>query len=171
MTKWGFSMQWPDMVSPLVTRFLGDIWPNVSMTRSLSTCQPNSKPDLWVEGYMWCLLFLYTFETLETDISLHIAIFLHIFVWECLAEIVGKVTWYGKWAPLPGKAFHWNALKHIFEVHFILYPPNFFQHSQCFRDWDPSKIYISLSFLSKCDTFRWLYLSSYWSFCDIFFAW
>ena len=40
---------------------------------------------------------------------------------------MGEVTWHDRCAPPPGKAFHCNAPKHIFEEHFILYPsPNFF---------------------------------------------
>ena len=68
----------------------GDIWPNGSMTRSLTKCQPDPKPDLWVEGYMWCLLFLYTFETLEAEISLHIVTFLHIY---CLGMLGIDCGW------------------------------------------------------------------------------
>ena len=52
----------------------------------------------------------------------------------------------------------------------FLSPSQFFSHSQCFWDWDPSEIYISLSLLSICETFTRLYLCSYWCFCYIFLS-
>ena len=79
----------------------GDIWPHVSMARSLTTCQPNPKPDPWVEGYMWCPLYLYTFTTLEADICLHIVIFLHNF-WSGNAWPTLWVKWHGmEMSPTP----------------------------------------------------------------------
>ena len=57
----------------------GYIRPNVSMTRNLTKCQPGPKPDLLVEGYMWCLF--YTHLKRWRLISLFILLF---FTYFCL---------------------------------------------------------------------------------------
>ena len=126
MTKWGFSLQWPDMVSHLATRYL--------------------------EG-LFILLFIYIFCGQSGNAWLRL--------W---------VKWHGMADDLHPQWRHFNEMFiTYFWSAFHLYPPSiFFQHSQCLRDWDPSEIYISLSFLSKCDIFRWLYLSSYWFFVAYF---
>ena len=149
----------------------------------LTKCQHDQKPDqmsTWPKAWSigiggTCdVYYFYTHLKLWRLISLFILLFfLHIFLfgnaWNRL-----WVKWHGMAdEPHPrGKEFHWNAPKHIFEVHFILNspPPNFFQHSHCFRDWDPSEIYISISFLYKCETFRGIYFSSYWYFFTYFLS-
>ena len=137
----------------------GYIWPNVSMTRNLTKSQPDPKPDLWEDGYMWCLLFLYTFESLEADIALHIVIFYIFFCLGMLGIDCGWSDMAWQMSPTPREDISLKCSENIFVVHFILNSPlKFFQHNQWFRDWDPSEMYISLSFLYKCETFRGLSL-------------
>ena len=78
-TKWGFSLQWPDMVSHLATRCLGgtsdqmsawqEAWPNVNLTQSLifgwrDMCDVYyfyTHLKLWRLISLFILLFFYTF--------------------------------------------------------------------------------------------------------------
>ena len=75
MTKWGFSLQWPDMVSHLATRCLGgtsdhmsawpEAWPHVNLTQSLifgwrGICDVYyffTHLQLWRLIYLFILLF------------------------------------------------------------------------------------------------------------------
>ena len=150
----------------MVTRCLGgtcdhmsawpEVWPHVNLTQSLIFGWRGTSDvyyfythlKLWRLIYLFILLFFYIF-----------------FVWGMLGLDCGwsDMVWQMSPAPMEGislkcsKTYFWSTFH-------SLSTQNYFQHSQCFRDWDPSKIYISLSFLSNCDTFRWLYLSSYWIF-------
>ena len=104
----------------------------------------------------------------QWGISLHIDIFYIFCVWEYLELIVGEVTWTWQMHPTPraGQEFKWNAPKHIFvSTFYSLSPKNFFQNSQCFRDCEPSEIYIFQSFLYKCETLE-VYISLH---IDIFY--
>ena len=103
----------------------GYIWPNVSMTRSLTKCQPDPKPDLWVEGCMWYLLFLYTFETLEADISLHVVIFTYF----CLEMLGIEFGWSGmawQMIPTPSEGISLKYSKTYFWSTFHSLSPLFF---------------------------------------------
>ena len=170
MTKWGFSLQWPDMVSHLTTRCLGETsdhmsawpeaWPHVNLTQSLI--------------FRWrgiCdVYYFYTHLKLWRLIYLFILLFFwHIFCLGMLGLDCGWSDMAWQMSPTPREGISFKCSKTYFwSTYHSLSLPRFFQHSQCFRDWDPSEIYIYLSFLSKCGTFRWLSLSTHWSFCDIF---
>ena len=150
----------------------GYIWPNVSMTRNLTKCQPDPEPDLWVEGYMWCLLFLYTFETLEADISLHIVIFLHIVLsgnaWHRLL-----VKWHGMAdEPHPQGRYFIEMLQNIFFKYITFSIPKI-----VFNIVNVSGIEIHLKFtyayhfylnVKLLDGYISLHIDN---FCYIFFVW
>ena len=94
--KMRFPLQWSDVVSHLATRCLwGYIWPKVSMTRSLTKCQPDLKPDLWVGGTCDPYYF-YTHLKLWRLISLLIMIFFTYFL--------SGNAWYRFWVKWHGKA-------------------------------------------------------------------
>ena len=61
---------------------------------------------------------------------------------------MGKVTWHGRWISHHGKEFNWNAPKYFLKYIKLSIPPQI-QKSQFLNDWEPSEIYVSLSFLYK----------------------
>ena len=107
----------------------------------------------------------YTNMQLQRPISPFIVIFLFyiFFVWERLAQIVGAVTWHGRWTPsLRGR----NSLKcsKLFFVHVILCPPQkFFSIWSIFQQlgtiWN---LHFSLMSIQIWN-YTGLYLCSYWS--------
>ena len=136
------------------------VWSNVNLTQSM------------IFGWRGScgVYYFYTHLKLWRLISLFILL---LFTYFCLG-MLGIDCWWSNMAcqmsPTPREGISLKCSKIYFWRTFSMYPPNIFQHSQCFRDWDPSEICTSLSFLSKCETFRWLYLSSYWYLCYIFLS-
>ena len=79
--------------------------------------------------------------------------FLHIF---CLGMHVIDCEWSDiawQMSPTPREGISLKCSKTYLWSTFHSLSPKLFQHSQCFRDCDPSEIYTYWSFLYKCETF------------------
>ena len=71
----------------------------------------------------------------------------------------------------PKEEFNWNASKYFFKyIEFSILWKHFSQNSQFLSDWEPSEIYISLSFLYKFETLD-AFISLNIDIFYIFFVW